>query len=324
MFHFYLSIFLLFILAVAVWKYGGPAPISRSVKIPGVKITHKNIPVLSQFSKDLTALAAEDRLDPVIGRDKEIKRVIQILSRRTKNNPVLVGKSGIGKTAIVEGLAQHIVKGQVPDVLKNKKVLALDLASLVAGTKYRGEFEQRMKRMTDEIINAQRTIILFIDEIHSLAEAGEATGAIDADDILKPPLARGDLQVVGTTTPEEYEKFIKSDTTLDRRLQPILVNEPSAKQTLEILKGIRPLYEEHHGVEITNAALEAAVSLAGRYLPRKAYPDKAIDLMDEAASKVKLESINDKKAVNRPKVNPKDVAVVARESAQARLTNKKI
>jgi ATP-dependent Clp protease ATP-binding subunit ClpC len=248
-------------------------------------------PVLDSFSRDLTVLAREKKLDPVIGRDREISRAIQILCRRTKNNPVLLGKSGVGKTAIVEGLAQAIVDKKVPEILQSKRVLQLDLPGILAGTKYRGEFEERLKRITQEMINSGRTIILFIDEIHSLAEAGGASGAIDADDILKPPLARGDLQLVGATTTEEYNQYIKKDVTLDRRLQPIIVLEPSESETLEILRGIKERYERHHGVEISDEALKKAVELSGFLFPDKAYPDKAIDLMDEGASKVKLSKV---------------------------------
>lgn len=268
--------------------------------------------VLSLYTKDLTKLALEKKLDPVIGRQKEIKRVIQVLSRRTKNNPILIGRAGVGKTAIVEGLAQVIAAGQVPSSLIGKKVLSLDLGGLVAGTKYRGEFEQRVKKLADEIISAKRQIILFIDEIHTLSGAGEATGAIDADDILKPPLARGDLQVVGATTPQEYEKYIKADTTLDRRLEPVLISEPLAEETYEILKGIKPLYEEHHKVVITDEALKVAINEASVHIPERAFPDKAIDLMDEAASKAKLEAITSKDAT-KPTVGPDDIKEIVKE-----------
>lgn len=247
--------------------------------------------VLELYSKDLTKAAQEGKIDPVVGRKHEIDRVIQILCRRTKNNPVLIGKSGVGKTAIVEELAHEISRGEVPELLKGKRVLALDLSGLVAGTKYRGEFEKRLKSLTDEIIASQRNIILFIDELHTLAEAGEATGAINAADILKPALARGELQVVGATTMEDYQKYVKMDLTLERRFQPVIVNEPDEKNTLEILNGIRSLYEKHHQVRITDDALRAAVTLAGKYLHDRVFPDKAIDLMDEASAKVRLKAV---------------------------------
>jgi len=270
-------------------------------------------PTLALYSRDLTALAAQGKLDPVIGREHEIERVIEVLSRRSKNNPVLVGKSGVGKTAIAEGLAQSIVARKVPPSLYGKRVLALDLANIVAGTKYRGEFEQRLKRIADELIASQRQIILFIDEIHTLAEAGEATGAIGADDILKPALARGDLQVVGATTREEYEKFIKKDATLDRRLHPIMVDEPTAAQTLDILRGVKDRYERHHGVTIEDAAIIAAVEIAAKRMPEKSFPDKAIDLIDEAASRVSLQKVEGVVDAQVPVVTVKDVNFVMKE-----------
>ncbi len=270
-------------------------------------------PTLAMYSRDLTALAEQGQLDPVIGREHEIERVIEVLSRRSKNNPVLVGKSGVGKTAIAEGLAEAIVAKRVPPSLYGKRVLALDLANIVAGTKYRGEFEQRLKRIADEIIAAKRRIILFIDEIHTLAEAGEATGAIGADDILKPALARGDLQVVGATTREEYERFIKKDATLDRRLHPIVVAEPTPAQTLEILRGIKVRYERHHGVSIADAALQVAVAVATTRMLDKSFPDKAIDLIDEAASRVSLQKVAGTVAAPLPAVTAKDVQAVVVE-----------
>ncbi len=250
--------------------------------------------VLKLYSKDLTALAKEDRLDPVIGREHEIERVIQILSRRTKNNPVLIGQSGVGKTAIVEGLANKIAAGKVTDAVAGKRVVALDLSGLVAGTKYRGEFEKRLKSLVDEIIAAKRKIILFIDEMHTLAEAGQATGAIDAADILKPALARGELQVIGATTMEDYKKYVERDLTLERRFQPIMIEEPNQQQTMAILKGIRSRYENHHKVKITDDALQKCIELAEQYIHDRVFPDKAIDLMDEAAAKVKLSSLHNK------------------------------
>ncbi|PIY96793.1 MAG: hypothetical protein COY66_03035 [Candidatus Kerfeldbacteria bacterium CG_4_10_14_0_8_um_filter_42_10] len=271
--------------------------------------------MLEKYSRDLTKLSEEGELDPVIGRFHEIKRVIQILSRRTKNNPVLIGVSGVGKTAIVEELANQIQHGNVPDSLKNKRVLALDLSGLVAGTKYRGEFEQRLKSVVDEIKIAKRNIILFIDELQTLAEAGEATGAIDASDILKPALARGELQAVGATTEEEYNKFIKTDPTLERRFQPVMVKEPTYNETLKILKGIRRKYEEHHRVKITDEAINAAVKLADEYLKDRYFPDKAIDLMDESAAKVRLSVVTNPEEYEdkNPTVTGKDVEEVINE-----------
>ncbi|MBI2984408.1 MAG: ATP-dependent Clp protease ATP-binding subunit [Candidatus Kerfeldbacteria bacterium] len=262
--------------------------------------------ILGLYSQDLTSLARQGRLDPVIGRAHEIDRVIQILSRRTKNNAVLIGNSGVGKTAIVEGLANKIARGEVPAPIQNKRILALDLSGLVAGTKYRGEFEKRLKTILDEVIAAQRQIILFIDELHTLAEAGEATGAIDASDILKPALARGELQAIGATTEGEYQKIV-NDVTLERRFQPVMVNEPPAAETLAILRGLRPRYEEHHHVRIGDDALRAAVDLSGRLLTDRYFPDKAIDAMDEAAAKVRL------KAMNRPSDFPTAPTVTAND-----------
>jgi len=261
---------------------------------------------LAMYSRDLTKLAREDKLDIVVGRKDEISRVIQIMSRRTKNNSVLVGKAGVGKTAIAEGLALAIVKRQVPPVLYNKKVLALDLTGILAGTKYRGEFEKRIQKIINEISNANRTIILFIDEIHILAEAGGAEGAINASDILKPLLARGELQVVGATTKDEYEKYIKNDTTLDRRLQPILVSEPNIKQVEEILNGIKGMYEKYHNVTITSSAIKAAIKETGK-ISSRSYPDKAIDAMDEACSRVRLSAVSQKDIKATLSVEEKDV-----------------
>src|SRR2546422_10179878 len=245
---------------------------------------------LEKFGRDLTAAAEEGKLDPVIGRDEEIRRVIQVLSRRTKNNPVLIGEPGVGKTAIPEGLAQRIVRGDVPEVLRNKRVVQLDLAALVAGTKYRGEFEERMKKVMDEIRKAQNEVVLFVDELHTLVGAGAAEGAIDASNILKPALARGELQCIGATTLDEYRKYVERDAALERRFQPILVSEPSVEQTIEILKGLRERYESHHGVTISDEALVAAATLAEKYIADRFLPDKAIDLMDEASSKIRLQA----------------------------------
>ena len=236
-----------------------------------------------------------------------------MLSRRNKNNPVLVGKSGVGKTAIAEGLALSIQQERVPKALRGKRVLALDLPSIVAGTKYRGEFEQRLKRIADEITASERNIILFIDEIHTLAEAGEAAGAIGADDILKPALARGDLQVVGATTKEEYLKFIKKDATLDRRLHPILVDEPTPAETLEILKGIRKRYEDYHKVKISDEAIQEAVDLAVKNIKDKFFPDKAIDLIDEASSMVSLEKAEGDIKDSIPTVTPAHIQKILKE-----------
>ncbi|MBU1026408.1 MAG: AAA family ATPase [Candidatus Margulisbacteria bacterium] len=258
---------------------------------PGLGIgapPRKAKPALTSFGRDLTAMAREGKLDPVVNRQKEIDRVMRILSRRTKNNPALLGDPGVGKTAIIEGLAQRIVKGEVPDVLKDKQVIALDLGGMVAGTKYRGEFESRVKKILDEILAKKRQIILFIDELHTLVGAGGAEGAIDAGNMLKPALARGELQVIGATTVDEYRKNIEKDAALERRFQPVLVNEPSVELTIDILKGIRPKYEEHHKIKIPDAALIVAASLADRYISDRFLPDKAIDVMDEAAAKVRL------------------------------------
>ncbi|PKM79648.1 MAG: ATP-dependent Clp protease ATP-binding subunit ClpC [Firmicutes bacterium HGW-Firmicutes-14] len=246
-------------------------------------------PNLDDFGRDLTALAKEGKLDPVVGREKEIERVIQVLSRRTKNNPVLMGEPGVGKTAIAEGLAQRIEQGNVPETIMNRRVVTLDLASVVAGTKFRGEFEERLKKVMDEIRNAGN-IIMFIDELHTLIGAGAAEGAIDAANILKPALARGELQCIGATTLDEYRKYIERDPALERRFQPITVEEPTVEESLEILKGLRDRYEAHHRVNITDEAISAAVRLSDRYITDRFLPDKAIDLIDEAASRVRLQS----------------------------------
>ena len=244
-------------------------------------------PTVDQLGIDLTAAARADKLDPVIGREKEIERVIQILSRRTKNNPVLVGEPGVGKTAIVEALAQRITRGEVPEMLLNKRLVTLDIGSLVAGTKYRGEFEERLKKVIEELKGAGNCV-LFIDEMHMLVGAGAAEGAVDAANILKPSLARGELQCVGATTLDDYRKHIEKDAALERRLQPINVDEPGIEDTIEILKGVRARYEEHHGLTISDEALDAAAELASRYVPDRFLPDKAIDLVDEAASRVRI------------------------------------
>jgi ATP-dependent Clp protease ATP-binding subunit ClpC len=244
-------------------------------------------PTLDQFSRDLTNMAKEGKFDPIIGRDKEIERVIQILSRRTKNNPCLIGEPGVGKTAIAEGLAQKIVEGNIPEVLKDKRVVALDLSSMVAGSKYRGEFEERIKKTVEEIKLAGN-VLLFIDEIHTIVGAGAAEGAIDASNILKPSLARGELQLIGATTLDEYRKYIEKDAALERRFQPVKVEEPLEEEAIEILRGLKDMYEAHHKVQIKDDAVIAAVKLSNRYITDRFLPDKAIDLIDEAASKVRL------------------------------------
>ena len=247
-------------------------------------------PTLDAYGRDLTTLARDNKLDPVIGRANEIERVIQILARRTKNNPALIGEPGVGKTAIAEGLAQRVIKGEVPEPLRDRRVITLDLAGLVAGTKYRGEFEERMKRVMDEIRAASGEIILFIDELHTLVGAGAAEGAIDASNIIKPALARGELQCIGATTLNEYRKHIEKDSALERRFQPVMVGEPSIDETVEILKGLRDRYEAHHKVTITDEALVAAAKLSDRYISDRFLPDKAVDLIDEASSRVRLQA----------------------------------
>ncbi|TET05864.1 MAG: ATP-dependent Clp protease ATP-binding subunit, partial [Candidatus Atribacteria bacterium] len=254
---------------------------------PGKKTT--KTPALDEFGRDLIKLAQEDKLDPVIGRNMEIQRVIQILSRRKKNNPCIIGEAGVGKTAIVEGLAQKITNNDVPEILKEKRIICLDLALIVAGTKYRGEFEKRLKKIVKEV-QESNDVILFIDEIHTLVGAGAAEGAIDASNILKPALARGELQVIGATTAEEYRKYIEKDAALERRFQPIYISEPSIEETVKILQGLRDKYEAHHKIKITDQALEAAAHLSARYVSGRFLPDKAIDLVDEAASRIKLQN----------------------------------
>jgi ATP-dependent Clp protease ATP-binding subunit ClpC len=243
--------------------------------------------ILDQFGRNLTTAAREGKLDPVIGREKEIERVMQILSRRTKNNPVLIGEPGVGKTAVVEGLAQAIVKGDIPETLKDKQLYSLDLGALVAGSRYRGDFEERLKKVLKEI-RTRGDIILFIDEIHTLVGAGAAEGAIDAASILKPMLARGELQTIGATTLDEYRKHLEKDAALERRFQPIQVAEPSLTHTIEILKGLRDRYESHHKVSINDDAIVAAATLADRYIADRFLPDKAIDLLDEAGSRLRI------------------------------------
>ena len=264
-------------------------------------------PTLANFSRDLTALAREGKLDPVVGRDSEIERVIAILARRSKNNPVLVGEPGVGKTAIAEGLAQRIAAGSVPASLRNKRVLALSLGPLVAGTKYRGEFESRVKRILDEVKRSARDVVLFIDELHTLVGAGAAEGALDLSSMIKPELARGELQCIGATTFDEYRKYVESDAALERRFQPVMVEEPSIDATIAILRGLRARYAEHHHVAITDDAVAAAANLSARYIADRFLPDKAIDLIDEAAANVALAN---KGAIANPQVTAEHVAAV--------------
>jgi ATP-dependent Clp protease ATP-binding subunit ClpB len=259
----------------------------------GSRITDQNAEsnyqALSKYARDLTDLARKGKLDPVIGRDDEIRRTIQVLSRRTKNNPVLIGEPGVGKTAIVEGLAQRIVSGDVPETLRNKRLVSLDLGSMLAGAKYRGEFEDRLKAVLKEIEGAQGSIVLFIDELHTLVGAGAAEGAIDASNMLKPALARGELRCVGATTLNEYKQYIEKDAALERRFQQIFVGEPTVEDTISILRGLKERYEVHHGVRIKDSAIVAAATLSNRYISDRFLPDKAIDLIDEAASRLRIE-----------------------------------
>lgn len=272
-------------------------------------------PMLDNFSRDLTVLARQNLLDPIVGRKKEIEQLTRILSRRTKNNVVLVGEAGVGKTAIVEGLAQNIAGKLAPADLYGKRILSLDLNALIAGTKYRGEFEARIKRITEEISRSRRTIILFIDEIHNLIEPESSGESISAGDILKPAMARGELQVVGATTPQEYETYFKNDPAFRRRLQPIFVGAPDEKETLKILQGIKERYEAYHNVEITGEALIACVEEGKKIMADRSFPDKAIDIMDETASKVKLDQVNSDFKINGqvPRVTAEDVRDIVRE-----------
>jgi len=288
----------------------------------------EDAPTLSGYGRDLTALAAEGGLDPIIGRENETQRVIQILSRRTKNNPCLIGEPGVGKTAIAEGLAQKIVSGDVPDMLKGKTVFTLDLASLIAGSKYRGEFEERLKNILEEV-KKNRNIIIFIDEIHMIVHAGEAEGALDAANIIKPALARGEFQVIGATTVSEYRKYIEKDAALERRFQPVMIGEPSVEDTVKILEGLKDKYEAHHQIKITDEAIKAAVDLSARYISDRFLPDKAIDLIDEASSRVKINNLTPPKALKELEREidnvsaEKEEAVVAQDFEQAALLRDK-
>jgi ATP-dependent Clp protease ATP-binding subunit ClpC len=277
------------------------------------KAAPKGTPTLDSLARDLTKLARENNLDPVVGRSQEVRRLIQILSRRTKNNPVLVGEPGVGKTAIAEGLAQKIVNGEVPEDMQEKRLMMLDMGALVAGTKYRGEFEDRLKKVIDEIYQDGQ-VILFIDELHTLIGAGGAEGAIDASNILKPALARGELQTIGATTLDEYQKYIEKDSALERRFARVQVEEPTPEEAEEILKGLRSRYEKHHGVEITDEALNAAVQLSVRYINSRQLPDKAIDLMDESAAKVRLDLADEPSEINDLRM---EIASLVQEKEEA-------
>src|ERR671938_1104986 len=282
----------------------------------------RETPTVDALGINLTEAARAGKLDPVIGREKEIERVIQILGRKTKNNPALIGEPGVGKMAIAEGLAHRIVAGDVPETLLNKRVLTLDIGSLVAGTKYRGEFEERLKKIIEELRNTNDAV-LFIDELHTLVGAGAAEGAIDAANILKPPLSRGELQCIGATTLDEYRKYIERDAALERRFQPVMVEEPTMEETVEILTGIRERYEQHHKVSITDDAVRAAADLSIRYITDRHLPDKAIDLIDEAASRVRLRHASAPPALREAQkdleriTKEKDAAINAQEYEEA-------
>jgi ATP-dependent Clp protease ATP-binding subunit ClpB len=279
------------------WRKGGVTPQNLNAAIEAIRkgrtadsATAENAyDALKKYARDLTEAARNGKLDPVIGRDEEIRRTIQVLSRRTKNNPVLIGEPGVGKTAIVEGLALRIVNGDVPESLKDKALLALDMGALIAGAKYRGEFEERLKSVLNEVTAAEGAIILFIDEMHTLVGAGKADGAMDASNLLKPALARGELHCVGATTLDEYRKHVEKDAALARRFQPVFVSEPTVEDTVSILRGLKEKYEQHHGVRITDSALVAAASLSNRYITDRFLPDKAIDLIDEASARLRMQ-----------------------------------
>ena len=299
----------------------------RDKEKEGKNAPRSDTPTLDQYSRDLTKAAQEGSLDPVVGRDREINRVMQILSRRTKNNPCLIGEPGVGKTAIAEGLAQRISWGLVPNTIRGKRLVVLDLSAMVAGSKYRGEFEERIKNVVKEV-SKSRNILLFIDELHTIVGAGEAEGALDASNILKPSLSRGEIQIIGATTIDEYRKYIEKDAALERRFQPVTVEEPSAEETYEILKGLRPFYEKHHGVKITDEALHAAVSLSERYINDRHLPDKAIDLIDEGASKMQLggyqvtESMIREEQTIRELTREKEEAIISGDMERARTLQK--
>src|SRR3954469_7191642 len=303
---------------------GGAAAGGAGAQAPATPTrTKSKTPTLDEFGRDLTVMAREGKLDPVIGRADEIERMIQILARRTKNNPVLIGDPGVGKTAIVEGLAQKIASGDIPEILASKRVLTLDLALVVAGTKYRGEFEQRLKNIIEEIRRSKNSVILFIDELHTVIGAGAAEGAIDASNILKPSLARGELQCIGATTYDEYRKYIEHDAALERRFQPITVEPPSVEDTIRILSGLREKYEVHHKVKFSDDALAAAAELADRYISDRYLPDKAIDLIDEAGSRARLQTtvlpqaLKDKEIEINQISKDKDTAISSQEYEKA-------
>ena len=282
---------------------------------PGKKKNNEGTPTLDQYSRDLTQLATEGALDPVVGREEEIQRVIQILSRRTKNNPCLIGEPGVGKTAIVEGIAERIVSGLVPDSVQGKRVVSLDLSGIVAGSKYRGEFEERIKKVIQEVTKAGN-VLLFIDELHTIIGAGGAEGAIDASNILKPALARGEIQIMGATTITEYRKYVEKDAALERRFQPVTVEEPGEEQTVAILKGLRGKYEAHHHVKITDEGIRAAVQMSERYINDRNLPDKAIDLMDEAASRVRLGSFKTPKQMKETEQRIRELDIILEEAVR--------
>lgn len=284
------SIALVSLFIFVIFKKDHFHPLLKSNAMPHARRT--NTPFLNMYAVDFTDLARNGKLDPVVGRQDELQRVSQVLCRRSKNNAILVGLPGVGKTAIVEGLAQRIVHSDVPENLLNKRVLALDVATLISGTKYRGEFETRAKKIVQEIANSDRSIILFIDEVHSVVQSQGTEGAINFSDILKPALARGDLQMIGATTHDEYEKYIKSDSSLERRFQGVEVSEPSSEETLQILQGVKNKYREYHKVEFTDAALEVAAELSKKLIKDRKLPDKAIDAIDEAASMVKVSHVH--------------------------------